>query len=235
MRGRSILGPWIVLLWALADMTAAQGESGDLSLSPSFSHPECVACREEARADVTMPTSEELASLEKGEILTSERRVTDEGEGIVSQVRATALVDARPEEVWSVLADFESRPSYFRDLQAMKIVKIDDRKVWLDEELKFLWVKIHYRVLNSLHPESGLLHFELDKSVPHDIENTKGTWRLIPHGSGSTLVFYAASINTGKPVPAFLERFLVKRSLPGIVGALREEVARRRAIAASSS
>jgi hypothetical protein len=41
------------------------------------------------------------------------------------------------------------------------------------------------------------------------------------------LLTYRAWIDAGRSVPPFLERFLLQRSLPNVVGELRDEVERR--------
>ncbi len=76
--------------------------------------------------------------------------------------------------------------------------------------------------------EQGVTTWALDKSAPHDIADTTGSWHIATLFPGdATLVRYRAWINTGRPVPRFIANFFIKRSLPKIVGGLQSELRRR--------
>jgi hypothetical protein len=72
------------------------------------------------------------------------------------------------------------------------------------------------------------MRWELDKSVEHGIADTKGVWKVTPVADGAhTLLSYWADVDTGQPIPGFIEKYLMDSSLPGLLGRLRDEVERR--------
>ena len=79
----------------------------------------------------------------------------------------------------------------------------------------------------TMEPEQGLARFALDPDLPHDIAATRGSWRLAPLSSESTLVRFRFWIDTGIAVPGFVQRALTRRSLPRVLRGLGAEVARR--------
>ena len=73
----------------------------------------------------------------------------------------------------------------------------------------------------------GLITFVLDRCSPHDIRDNAGSWQVLPHGDGKTLLLSLDRVDPGTPVPGMIESYLVERSLPKMMNSLRQEVERR--------
>lgn len=195
---------------------------------PVIPTPACVACNvdpEELRSGYSKADWKDLAL---GRIVTTETDTAGADGGVNTSAQTSVIIPRTPAQVWSVLVDFESRPPFTPGLKEARIKNVEGKQVWLDEWVRVWWVNIRYHIIATLEPERGLINWVLDKSLDNDIKESVGSWQLVPLPPGpQTLVRYRAHVETGQPVPDFIENFLVKRSLPSIVGGLREEVERR--------
>jgi uncharacterized protein YndB with AHSA1/START domain len=212
-----------VLLSLLLAVSALAVRLPDAVVSPV-----CVGCRAGTEHARDTYSADEWGALMGGKVLTSEAREARVGEAERSTVQAAGIIHHRPEQVWAVLTDFESRPAYLSSTKEVRIVRVDGNRVWLAERLRFFLVDVRYQVINTLEPELGSVRWVLDDSVAHDIGGTTGSWQLTPLADAqNTLLVYRAWIDTGRSVPSFVETFLLKRSLPEVIDSLRGEVNRR--------
>jgi hypothetical protein len=100
--------------------------------------------------------------------------------------------------------------------------------VWVAQRLRFFLVDVRYTVINTLDPVTGRMGFVLDESATHDIGGTRGSWQLTPLADGrETLLSYRAWVDTGRHLPAFVQQYLLRRSLPDLIAGVRDEVERR--------
>jgi ribosome-associated toxin RatA of RatAB toxin-antitoxin module len=210
---------------AFLSLLVTHPAAGELLQAPVG--PECVACRRDiapVRADYS---DADWTALARGAIITAEK--SEQGpSGMEGTVQATGIISRTPNCVWSVLTDFESRPQYVPAMKEVRIVRVEGNRVWLAERMRLFFMNIRYGLINTLQPDAGSLSWVLDDSVEHDIAGIRGSWQLVPLEDGQgTLVMYHAWIDTGRPIPHFIENLLLKRSLPGVVGDLRTEVERR--------
>lgn len=214
----------------LSALVAATAVHGDAAAPQPPAVQPCIACRADAAAVRAELGEERWAKLARGEVVTLRADVpAANGESSTqTEVQSLAIFDHPPERVWEVLTDFEARPRYFKDLKELKIVRREGNRYWLSERVRVFLFNIRYQVINTLDPERGTVAWKLDKSVAHDIAETTGAWQMAPLDERrKTLLHYRAHIDTGQPVPEFIESFLTERSLPGLVAAVRGEVERR--------
>ncbi len=195
----------------------AVGAAPPIQLPDALRAPSCVACN--------MPDARRLPN---DEIVVSE--IDDPGSEADGRgtVEVIGIVARPPARVWSVLVDFVGRPSWQPGATSVAIARLDGDRVWVDEHERFFLVDIRYRLLQTLDPEHGEIRFVLDDSADHSIAGTTGCWRLQPTADGrATIVTYRARIDLGRYVPASVQAFLVKRSLPSLLERLRDETLRR--------
>jgi len=190
--------------------------------------PACVACQVDVERARHAYSSDEWKALTAGEVVTPDATASDSSETRAGTVQAAGIVRHPPPLVWATLVDFASRPKFQPNTREVRIVKVDGNRVWLAEHLRFFLVDVRYTVINTLDPEHGTVSWALDESVDHDIAGTSGAWQLTPVADGRhTLLTYRAWIDTGRRLPGFVERFLLQRSLPNVIGGLRDEIERR--------
>lgn len=194
----------------------------------ALSAPACVACQVDGERIRRDHSTDDWNALAAGKVLTSEVADGEPGEAQQSTVQAAGIIQDAPSRVWTTLVDFTSHPRFAPGTKDVRVVRVDGDRVWVAEHLRFFLVDVRYTLINTLDPASGTIRWVLDESVDHDIGGTRGSWQLTPVAAGRhTLLTYRAWIDTGRHVPAFIEQFLLQRSLPNVIGGLRDEVGRR--------
>ncbi|HYD48973.1 MAG TPA: SRPBCC family protein [Terriglobales bacterium] len=187
----------------------------------------CSRCMTEAEARNRF-RPEQWLNLEDGEILSAEHTAAGDDRKKHRETEATGIIPWPPELVWQVLVDFESRPKFMAGSTKSDIIGIDGNDVRVAQKVKVLWEEIRFTVINTVDPQTGTMDWKIDRSQPHDIAETTGRWQIVPIDDGKhTLLMYRSYTDTGRPVPAILEDYLIKRSLPKIVDAVRDETKRR--------
>ena len=123
-----------------------------------------------------------------------------------------AMVDAPVEVVWQAIQDWESYPEIFPHTVAVRELSRRNDRLLVRLALGHRLVTCIYHVDVVRDPEKRILSFKLVPSLPHDIEETRGYWRLFPQRDGRTLVAYvvAAKVPMGliNLIGAELERKL---------------------------
>jgi ribosome-associated toxin RatA of RatAB toxin-antitoxin module len=147
------------------------------------------------------------------------------GEG----VRVEAVeIDASPAEVWNVLTDFDAWVEIFPHVQRVQVERMSAERVDVRQRTEaFGWV-VEYTSRSTLSPAEGRIAVELDRTRPHDIEELTGVWEVTPNTYGTgTVLELRLRIVSGLPIPGFLERRFVGRSVKKTVAAVAAEVERR--------
>lgn len=189
---------------------------------------------------------ESAASLEPLE--TSERERVEAGEIVLRHgqmgdtktrtVSVAVIVPARPEQVWAVITDFESWPQFVPHLDEVEVDRSQEATGIVDvaESASVMWTEISFATRRYLSSDNRSMWVELDRSKHHDIGDVAGIWQLEPiRGGEQTLLRVKSAVDTGKPLPAFVERMLAAKSLPESVRAVANEVERRRVVVASAN
>jgi ribosome-associated toxin RatA of RatAB toxin-antitoxin module len=195
---------------------------------PGTDMPPCIACQVDVETMRGEYSDEEWRRLTAGEVLASSVEERTEEGNPLHNAQASAIIEHPPDQVWTVVTDLESRPRYVPGNKEVKIVRVDGNRVWSLQHLRVLFMNIRFGVVSTLEPEQGVMRFVLDRDVGHDIEDTDGSWRLAPlRERRSTLVRYRTRVDTGRPIPGFVQSFFTRRSLPKLLEGVRQEVERR--------
>ena len=199
-------------------------------LPDELRHPQCVACQQPAGAARALFSEADRRRLENGEVVIVDRRpnVADgDDDSFVSESEAAVIVPRPAAEVWAVLADFESRPEFLPNISESRVERAEDTRVWISQRVSIFWMQIRYTLVMTLDPARGVMTSVLDRSSPHDIRDSQGSWEILPHGDASALLVSRSRVETGLPVPGIIKGYLVKNSLPQVMSSLRNEVERR--------
>ncbi len=128
------------------------------------------------------------------------------------------IINASAEEVWKALSDYSAYPEIFpRTVEAKEL----SRKA----ESSLVRMVIGYKILSiqyqmSIHRDwdKRTITFNLVENKPHDIEATRGYWKLFPQADGRTLIAYAVAVQIPPGIVTFLGDS-VERSLEnGLIG-----------------
>ena len=213
--------------WTLGVAALGASAPGRANPEGGLAPETCVACRADVEGARASFSAEQWAQLIEGEVITSDLK-QGIGEQARHRSRASGIIAHPPELVWTVLTDFTSWPTFFPNVVETLVRRVEGRRVRISQHLRVAFVNVRFGAIWTLDPAHGLGSFQLDEQVPHDIAASEGAWQLLPiDGGAATLVVYRSEVETGRPVPAFVENLLLKRSLPNAVRGLRDEVARR--------
>lgn len=218
---------FLIILISLCCSGASPLTAGEaVTLPQALTSPICIGCQ------VTDPVhkrlnSEEWEKLLRGKILVRKLERSLGERETTARVVAIGLIPRSPLQVWKALFTFHRWPEFLPNLTAVKIVRIHGERLWLWHRIKILIVSLEYTVIYDFAPERGVAHWQLDHTLPNDIEDTVGYWGVEPVKEGVTLLTYEAYVRVGRLIPAFVEDLLTRESLPRIVEGVREEVLTR--------
>ena len=167
-------------------------------------------------------TPEVKAKLDKGEAVILKNKVSDSGKKVISNSAAMIVVDKPISEVWTVVADYTRLPEFIPRLISSEKYSEADGKIGIKQSIKVLWRKIHYHVIQTEDTTNHILSFDLDKTQKNDIAETNGRWELRAYGEGKCLAVYTLALDTGMPVPRFIQNMLLNQDLPDTMMAVKK-------------
>lgn len=184
----------------------------------------CAAARaEDAVNPKTYLTPENLALLEKGEYVRLFERTRDaegraNGHGVV-----LGLINRPAQEAWNVLLDVKSHPEYMPRVVKTEIYQEEkNNEIGIRETIKIMVKSIQYHVLQKKDEATHTLTWRMDKSQKNDIADTSGYWTILPKGDNQCVAVYSVYVDSGLPVPQFVEDFLSRKDLPDVVDAVKK-------------
>jgi hypothetical protein len=140
----------------------------------------------------------------------------------------TAVELAAPVEVaWRVLTDFRAWPRFVPGLKRIAVVERPDRHVALRHETESVGVAVDFTAVGSLEPERHRLELALDETAANDIAAMRASWELIELPSGRVRVTLRSAVDSGRPVPGWIERRMLRDQLEETMAAFAAEVERR--------
>jgi carbon monoxide dehydrogenase subunit G len=219
------LAAWLAA--CLAAAAPARPLPADLPL-PAVGAAPCIACRAPEVDPHTAFTEADWAALEHGAVLREEPPALRPAGDLSASSSAESLVERTPQEVWSVLTDFERWPEFMPLVHETRVERREGPSLWVAQKYRVWLYPMQHTTVYKLAPDEGRLEWQLDPSAPHDIAASAGHWELLAvNGGRATLLRYQATVNAGRAVPAFLERMLRDRALQQMLDGLRREVLRR--------
>lgn len=142
------------------------------------------------------------------------------------QVLVMGLVQASPERVWQILTDYERYPQFFTNLKSMEILEKKGLYEVHRVRLKTPWPFEEKWITSALIHSADRRSIQI-RRLDGNIKAMEGTWRLVPQGS-QTLLVYHIRIDPGIPVvPQWLIDWGSKQAAPDIIQSVRREAERR--------
>jgi ribosome-associated toxin RatA of RatAB toxin-antitoxin module len=140
---------------------------------------------------------------------------------------AYALIDAPADLIWAAILDWSSYKKVYPKTVQVKEVSRKGGKSLVHMEQGHKLISVAYDVEVEADEAKQMISFKLVKNRPHDIEETRGYWRLFPQKDGRTLVAYVVAVQ----VPAGLVNLLgekmsnkLARALLHVPGSLKKWV-----------
>lgn len=167
-------------------------------------------------------TPENKKKLDAGDVVILKKNVDDKGGKVISNAAAMVIVNKPLEQVWPYLVDFEKFPEFIPRITSSEKYAEKDGLIGIKQSVKVLWKKINYCVLQKNDETNHTMTFSLDKSQKNDIAETNGQWILRTYGEGKTLVVYTLALDTGMPVPRFIQNMLLNQDLPDTINSIKK-------------
>ena len=172
---------------------------------------------------LTQFSAEEISQLENAEPVVRVERDTSERNAAAHIVGAISI-DASPKEIWAAMVDCELAPEFVPNLVSCEITEeAEDGSYDIRRHIisfSFLGFKVE-NIFRSDYMPYDKISFHL---VGGDLKRQEGAWTIIPQEDGQTIVIYEAYVALGKPVPRFMVRRGMRKDMPEVLIALREQV-----------
>lgn len=143
------------------------------------------------------------------------------------EIVISTLVQARAEDVWQVLTDFEGWVHFLPDLESIRVTRSEGGRLVVEQTNVTLGRRIRTTSSVAFDAERGELRLELDPSIPQDLEDMTSIWTVSRCPNGSARVELRLRLRSGHPVPRFFERRAAASAVRSHVEALADVVERR--------
>lgn len=197
--------------------------------------------------DIQVNIDEEKLRSEELQVFILDESAETSGEGKRKRILGVMLYNAPPEAVWSILKKWEMTPefvpaiNYYKTLKVIKPVRKGSAgKSLIEGSMRVAFMNIIY-TLNVRFYEDSMRHewrmlsdneIEEYREQGVKVKDNSSTLRLVegfgfvkPYGDGSQSVYYYSPVvETGVPVPGYIERSLTERSLNDYMVGLKKLV-----------
>jgi ribosome-associated toxin RatA of RatAB toxin-antitoxin module len=137
-------------------------------------------------------------------------------------------LSAPVELVWQVLTDFASWPRFMPGLRRVRVRDLGRERVAIDHETEKMGFDVRFTAITRVNRERLRLDLALDESQRHDLAAMRASWQVTRLPKGRVRVDFRSDVDSGQPVPGFLERRMIRRSAAETVAALAHEIERRK-------
>jgi ribosome-associated toxin RatA of RatAB toxin-antitoxin module len=162
----------------------------------------------------------EVSRLIKGEIIS--KSLTHELKGGLRGAEAKIFIKAPPEQVWKVIDDHESLPTYVSRFKRVKIIEETPNSQKVEVAIKFCPVlpTFKYTILFDKTEKYKKVKFN---KIGGCFKRLYGIYDLQPYQKG-TLLTYKIFLDPGFYIPEFVRGNGVNKDLPEILESIRSRV-----------
>ena len=132
------------------------------------------------------------------------------------------IIDAPADVVWEVLQDWDVYHKIFPKTVAVTEVSRKGDKSLIKMEMGHKLIKLEYFMSVERNKDKYMMSFSLVPNKPHDIEETRGYWRLFPQKDGRTLVAYVVATQIPMGIINLVKPELVAKIQRNLLGAPNE-------------
>jgi len=137
------------------------------------------------------------------------------------------LIDAPVDVIWAAIEDWGAYKKIYPKTVGCKELSRKGDISLIRVEMGHKLLSIEYHLTVQRNKAKNMLSFKLVRNRPHDIEETRGYWRLFPQKDGRTLVAYVVATQVPMGIinligPEMEEK--IQRHLLGVPGNLKRWV-----------
>ena len=132
------------------------------------------------------------------------------------------IIDAPVDVIWAAIEDWNAYPKIFPKTVSVKEVSRKGSKSLVHMKMGHKLISVEYYMSIKRDAEKYVLSFKLVPNRPHDIEETRGYWRLFPQKDGRTLVAYVVATQIPMGIINLIKPELVAKIQRNLLGAPNE-------------
>ncbi len=130
-------------------------------------------------------------------------------------------VNAAPSRVFDAILDLEARVGEVGGLRGVARYLNEPNLIGARWELSVVGKAISFTTLYEIDRAGLTANYYMDKSQTNDIEDVKGTYAVLPSGSGGARLFYRSITDSGVYVPGWIKNMLANSSLVEVLEGMR--------------
>jgi hypothetical protein len=138
----------------------------------------------------------------------------DDAGGGGSWVRGYVLFEAPRPEVMRLLSQSARQQEYRPELRRLRTIRRTEGESIDEHRMVILFVKITYRLRQRVDFEAHRIAWDLDPEFDTPIRAIEGSWELYEMADGGTLGSFATRVDVGPALPAFLQEYATRKSVP---------------------
>jgi hypothetical protein len=140
---------------------------------------------------------------------------------------ASIRIAAPAAAAWETLNDFLAWPAIFPDVAEVSLEHGDGVPLRMHQIVRVFGIRIEHTSSVAIDPAAYQLELRLDPSAPHDVDALDATWTIAPDEAGGSVIELRSRFTIAQPIPEFIRRRALQRSVRESVAALAAEVTRR--------
>ena len=169
-------------------------------------------------------TSQQWKQLEKGDMVKRHEKYTDSDGHSAGRGVAYIIANKPHTSVWEQLMKFDRYHEFYPMVKKCEVYKEQGNEIWVQFNIKVPLMKIRYHIWHEFFPEESRLIWEMDQSKENAYKNTTGHWIVWPMENGKSLLGYTAELESGKPIPKFIEDMIADQGLAKVMESIKKRV-----------
>lgn len=143
---------------------------------------------------------------------------------MAEQTEGEIEIVARPEEIMTVIADFEAYPDWAEGIRSTEVRSRDagGRGTEVAFEFSAMGFSAAYTLLYEYAPDDSGVRW-MTKEASGAVKNITGEYELEPF-NGDTRVTYRLAVETAVPLPGFLRRQADRKAIKTALEGLKKRV-----------
>lgn len=138
-------------------------------------------------------TPDEIKALSAGELVV--KPLPTSGENSVIAGASFILVNNSPEIVWRALEDISAWTTLFPNTHEARLMAITESGQSVKMRFGNRLLELSFYLTVTFDKEKKEAFYALNKSKPHDIQETRGSVRMSPQPGGRTLVIFSSLVH----------------------------------------
>jgi len=131
--------------------------------------------------------------------------------------QASIIINAKTDVCFDIFRRLEDQHHYFPKKTKSDVIRREGNQVLLYNEFFIYIATVEYTSWYTIDKKNHRFDFEMDKSYPHNIDESAGYFVFERIDRDRTLLRYGATkLDVGVKVPEFIKEYVTSRDLPAL-------------------